>query len=238
MVLKHSFLAIISVFCLSCLKVPVADKAVYLNDVKQELQKTWPQNRTINLVFHGHSVPSGYFDTPTVRTLQSYPYMTLQMIKKYYPYAVVNTITTAIGGENSELGCARFASEVLTHRPDVVFIDYALNDPGSIGLERARAAWETMIQEALKQQVKVVLMTPTPDLRVDILNSNTSLGQHAQQIRELAEKYNVGLVDSYAAFKQLKQNGADLTTYMSQDAHPNEQGHRVVCDLIVQWLYP
>ena len=93
-----------------------------------------------------------------------------------------------------------------------------------------------MIQEALKQHVRVILLTPTPDLKVDILNPNTPLEEHARQIRELAAKYQTGLVDSYAAFKQLKQNGEDLNTYMSQFNHPNEKGHRVVCDMIAQWL--
>ena len=213
----------------------VADKTVYLNDVKLELQKEWPGNRTVNLVFHGHSVPAGYFDTPNVRTLQSYPYMTLQTVKEYYPYAVVNSITTAIGGENSEQGCKRFARDVLPHRPDVLFIDYALNDTG-IGLECARTAWETMIREALKQQVKVLLMTPTPDLGVDILNPDVAYEKHAMQVRELAGQYKIGLVDSYAAFKQLRQDGEDLNMYMSQRNHPNEKGHGVVCNLIVPWF--
>ena len=58
--------------------------------------------------------------------------MTLQVLKEYYPYAVVNTITTAIGGENSEQGCVRFAVDVLTHRPDVVFINQG-NHPNEEG---------------------------------------------------------------------------------------------------------
>ena len=216
-------------------EMKIADKTTYLNEVKQELQKKWPANRTINFVFHGHSVPAGYFDTPDVNTLKAYPYLTLQMIKERYPYAVVNSITTAIGGENSERGCARFINEVMVHHPDVLFIDYALNDTG-LELERAREYWETMIQEALKQHVKVILQTPTPDQRVDIMDSQTALEQHAQQVRELAAKYHVGLVDSYAAFKKLKQNGEDLSTYMSHVNHPNEKGHTVVCNLIAEWL--
>ena len=215
----------------------VANKNDYLSDVKLELQKIWPGNRTINLVFHGHSVPSGYFVTPDVRTLQSYPYLTLQTVKEYYPNAVVNSIITAIGGENAEQGCTRFVKDVLTHCPDVLFIDYALNDRW-IGLERARLAWETMIQEAQKLQIKVILMTPTPDLTTDILNPDEPLEKHSQQIRDLAEKYQTGLVDSYAAFKHIRQTGDDLSTYMSQFNHPNEKGHRVVCDLIAQWLLP
>ena len=236
---KFSKLSAVVLLCfnlhLNSMKAQTADATDYLSAIRQELQKTWPENRTINLVFHGHSVPSGYFDTPNVRTLQSYPYLTLQTVKEYYPYAVVNTITTAIGGENSEQGCARFTGEVLVHRPDVVFIDYALNDRG-MGLERARKAWETMIQEAFEQHVKVVLMTPTPDLTEDILNPETSLEKHALQIRELAAKYQTGLVDSYAAFKQIKKKGEDLNLYMSQFNHPNEKGHRIVCELIVKWL--
>lgn len=219
----------------NALNSEMAEKTIYLNELKQELLKAWPENHTINLVFHGHSVPSGYFNTPNVQTLQSYPYLTLQTIKEYYPNAVVNSIVTAIGGENSEQGSVRFAEEVLVHRPDVIFIDYGLNDR-RIGLERARSAWEKMIQEALKQHVKVILLTPTPDLNEDILNPDAPLGKHSQQIRELAGKYQTGLVDSYVAFKQLKQKGSDLKMYMSLHHHPNEMGHRIVRDLILEWF--
>jgi len=34
--------------------------STYLNELKTEMQAEWPNNRTINLVFHGHSVPAGY----------------------------------------------------------------------------------------------------------------------------------------------------------------------------------
>jgi lysophospholipase L1-like esterase len=180
-------------------------------------------------------VPSGYFKTPDVRTLQSYPHQVLEAVKEAYPYAVVNAIVTAIGGENSEQGAARFRRDVLTHRPDVLFIDYALNDRGT-GLERARKAWEKMIEEALNDSVKVILLTPTPDTSVNILNENSPLAQHSRQICELAEKYHIGFVDSYAAFREKKINGGDIVEYMSQINHPNEKGHKIVRDLIARWL--
>src|SRR5690348_9628508 len=92
-----------------------ADSATYLQDLKKELVKQWPQNRTINLVFHGHSVPTGYFRTPDVRTLDAYPHQVLKQLKALYPYAVINCITTSIGGENSVAGEKRFKKDVLTH---------------------------------------------------------------------------------------------------------------------------
>lgn len=207
----------------------------YLEPIRKELVKEWPNNKTINLVFHGHSVPSGYFVTPTVNTLSAYPYLSLAAIKERYPNAVVNVITTSIGGENSEQGCVRFENEVLTHIPDVIFIDYALNDR-SIGLERAKKAWTKMIERAISKNIKVILMTPTPDLTEDITDDNAILEQHSTQIRQLAEYYKVGIIDSYATFKKKKKEGEDLELYMSQSNHPNELGHEVVKGLIIKYF--
>lgn len=213
----------------------IADEKSYLKEIIEELKKKWPDNRTINLVFHGHSVPSGYFNTPQVKTLQSYPHLVLQAVKEKYPSAVVNVITTSIGGEQAEQGNLRLEDQVLTHRPDVLFIDYALNDR-RIGLEKAREAWASMITKAKKSGVKVVLLTPTPDLQENILDTNASLQQHSSQIRDLASRYHVGLVDVYASFKKKAARGESLSDYMSQHNHPNEKGHSVVRELIMAYL--
>ena len=142
----------------------VADPATYLSDLRTELQKEWPKNRTINVVFHGHSVPAGYFKTPQVNTLSAYPNLFLQKLKSIYPFAVVNVIVTAIGGENSISGAERFEGDVLIHKPDLIFIDYGLNDRGP-GLEKAYIAWDKMIKLAKGHGVKVILLTPSPDQR-------------------------------------------------------------------------
>ncbi len=206
----------------------------YLDTIKIELQKKWPQNRTVNLVFHGHSVPSGYFVTPNVNTLDSYPYLTLRKVKQQYPFAVVNSITTSIGGEQSEQGAERFKDEVLAHRPDVLFVDYALNDR-RIGLERAKTAWEQMIQEAIEYGTKIILLTPTPDLSEDTLSDDALLEQHSAQIRRLADTFKVGLVDSYALFKEIAKT-EDLEVYMAQSNHINEKGHEVVAQAITAFF--
>src|SRR5512145_606408 len=108
----------------------------YLDGVVSELSRQWPQNRTVHIVCHGHSVPAGYFRTPVVDTFNAYPHLLHRGLKERFPYAVVNVVVTAIGGENSEAGAKRFERDVLAMRPDVVTIDYGLNDRG-IGLSRA-----------------------------------------------------------------------------------------------------
>lgn len=217
------------VFC--CFTVIKAQEKEYLRDVKAALQKTWPQNKTVNLVFHGHSVPSGYGRTPAVHTLSAYPQLVLKDLKQKYPNAVINVIVTAIGGENSVQGAARFRKTVLNHQPDVLFIDYALNDR-KMGLEKSKAAWEKMIRQALKRKIKVILLTPSPDISTAWEAPDSELALFAAQIRELAEKYHTGIVDSYTLFK-----GKDVKTLMAQSNHPNEKGHQLIADGILQWFF-
>lgn len=211
------------------------EKDNYLNSIKTELIKEWPKNRTINLIFHGHSVPSGYFVTPDVRPLQSYPFLLLKELKKIYPFAVINIILTCIGGENSENGAKRFKKQVLNHKPDVLFIDYALNDTG-IGVEASRKAWEYMIKAASKKNIKVILLTATPDQRVDFLSKETDLQNISNQIIELSNKYKTGLVDNYTVFQKLVSSGQKVTDYMSQVNHPNEKGHQLVVDGMMKYF--
>jgi lysophospholipase L1-like esterase len=213
----------------------IASKANYLEKIKAEMLVEWPKNRTINLVFHGHSVPAGYFKTPVVNTLASYPYLVLKDLKSAYPMTVVNVINTSIGGEHSESGLKRFEADVLTHKPDVLFIDYALNDRG-MGLERAKIAWEKMIRLALEKNIKVILLTPSPDQRVDIKDDLSILDQHANQIKELAKSFQIGLIDTYALYKNKVKSGSNLVDYMSQVNHPNEKGHQMITDEIMSYF--
>ncbi len=212
-----------------------ADRRRYLAETSKLCQIEWPKNRTVNIVCHGHSVPSGYFKTPEVHTFEAYPYLLHAALAERFPHAVINVIVTAIGGENSEGGSRRFESEVLNHRPDVVTIDYTLNDR-EIGLERARKAWIAMIKEAQLKGVKVLLLTPTPDLSAKLDSPADSLNQHAEQIRQLAREYHVGLVDSLAAFQQFAKGGGQIPTLMAQGNHPNGKGHELVAKALVEWF--
>lgn len=214
---------------------PVADPNDYLKEIKVELTKKWPHNRTVNLIFHGHSVPAGYFKTPTVNTLDAYPFQILKGIKELYPYAVINIINTSIGGENSVSGAKRFEAEVLIHKPDALFLDYALNDTG-IGLEKAYEAWNSMIRKALDQNIKIILLTPTPDQRINIMETDNVLEQHQKQIRQLAIENKVEFMDSLKLFKEKALAGDSISKYMSQVNHPNKEGHKLIADGIMEYF--
>ena len=71
----------------------------YLADIVTELHKQWPDNRALQVVCHGHSVPAGYFATPVVDTFNAYPHLLHRGLKERFPFAVVNVIVTAIGAD-------------------------------------------------------------------------------------------------------------------------------------------
>ncbi len=72
----------------------IADKEKYLVDFMQEMLKTWPGNRLVNLVCHGHSVPAGYFTTPLIDSLNAYPHLLFVGLKERFAHAALNVIVT------------------------------------------------------------------------------------------------------------------------------------------------
>jgi acyl-CoA thioesterase I len=213
----------------------IAGERTYLADVCAELTKCWPTNRTVTIVCHGHSVPAGYARTPMVSPFDAYPFLLHRGLNKRFPHAVINVIVTAIGGENSEQGAERFKRDVLGLRPDVVTIDYALKDR-EIGLARSEKAWRSMIEMALAHHIKVILLTPTADLRAKLDDPNDPLNQHAELIRRLAREYHVGLVDSLAQFQDYVRSGGQLSDLMAQVNHPNRKGHELVAAQLLNWF--
>jgi len=212
------------------------DRTSYLLDEVNAMNAHWPGNRTFNIVFHGHSVPAGYFATPMIDSFHAYPHLVHLALKQRFPFAVINAIVTAIGGEHSESGAERFEAEVLNYKPDLLCIDYGLNDR-LIGLEKAKTAWESMIEKALARGIKVLLFTPTWDLpEYEARGKVTPLSAQTGQIRALAAAYPLGLVDSYKAFVEYLASGKDFQDLMSWSNHPNARGHELVKDRIMGWF--
>ena|GEM_PF-130027 len=212
-----------------------ARPATYLFHIKELLQQKWPKNRTVNIVCHGHSVPAGYFKTPAVQTFDAYPHLLHRALNAEYPHAVINVIVTAIGGENSDRGRKRFERDVLSHRPDVITIDYGLNDRG-ITLDESRESLTSMIEQANSRGIKIILLTPTPDLNADLSNPEDPLNRRAELIRNLARSQSVGLADSLAEFRARIADGDPLEDFMSQRNHPNRKGHELVAKVLMRWF--
>ena len=224
-------------FLALCATVAIASSASaqVLAPLNAQLVKKWPGNRTVNIVFHGHSVPSGYHKTPDVRPFESYPHLVHVSLKKKFPDAVLNVIVTAIGGETSVTGAERFTRDVLPHRPDLILIDYALNDR-RVPEDQVEAAWLTMIRAAKEAGIPVVLITPTGDAEADMANPADVLTQRTALIRKLAASEKVILADVSTAWLAELTKGTPQADLLSQVNHPNLRGHQLAADTIIKAL--
>jgi len=148
----------------------------------------------------------------------------------------VNVIVSAVGGENSIAGSARFGDDVLGHKPDVVTIDYGLNDRRA-SLAEVEAAWRGMIDACVPRGVAVILMTPTFDLsfRDPGCAEWRALKERAALIRRLAEECSVGLCDSFAAWERACET-ADVGEFLSWPNHPNLRGHALAAAELMKWF--
>lgn len=199
----------------------------------QDLKVAWPKNRTIHLVFHGHSVPAGYHKTPLVKPFDSYPLMAMEKIQKANPHAVINAIVTAIGGEDSVKGAARFEKDVLTLRPDVIFIDYALNDRRLPEAEMEKA-WRSMAKAAKAKGVPVVFVTPTGADNVRYDAPDEPLEIRAAIIRKVAAEEGAPVADVFAAWKAALKKGVRQDSLLAQGNHPNRKGHGIAAKVIAE----
>lgn len=216
--------------------MPIPDRKSYLSGVLDMLAKTWPDNRTVNIVCHGHSVPAGYRAVPLVDPFHAYPHYLHRLIKERYPFGAMNMIVTAVGGEHAAAGAERFTGDVLCHKPDVLLLDYALNDR-YIALDASEAAWRRMIEGGLEAGCKILLATPSWDrsfFRQD--NMWRSLLDHDGQVRRLAEEYGVGLMDFFGTFAGYVEQGGDAEDLLCAEDHPSRKGHRLLAQEAARWF--
>lgn len=68
-----------------------------------------------------------------------YRVQTLAHFAKLYPKAKFQEINAAIGGTGSDLGVFRLEQDVLKEKPDLIFVEFAVNDGGAQPLEIVRA---------------------------------------------------------------------------------------------------
>ena len=86
------------------------------------------QGQDVTVVFFGGSITWG--GNASDIDQGSYRARTTQWLKQQYPQSNITSINAGIGGTGSDLGAFRCKPDVLAHKPDLVFVEFAVNDGG------------------------------------------------------------------------------------------------------------
>ena len=93
----------------------------------------------------GKEVRVGYFGG-SITEQNGWRPKTLDWFKTQYPASSVVEINAAIGGTGSDLGVYRVRQDVLDHKPDLLFVEFAVNDGGA-PTDRILKAMEGIVRQ-------------------------------------------------------------------------------------------
>ena len=132
----------------------------------------------------------------------------------------IKYVNAGISGTPSKLGNIRLQRDILSHDPDIVFIEFAVNDAMD---DEHQAAYESIVRDLLEKDIAPVL-----------LFSRTETGYSAQSyMKKIGEYYNLPMISYADAVTYLLDNGKMQWKEFSDDyTHPNFKGHALVADMI------
>lgn len=190
----------------------------------KNLMKRAANGESLVIGFLGGSITQGSLSS-TPETC--YAYLVYEWWKKSFPNAAFSFVNGGIGGTTSHYGGARAWKDVLCYRPDIVTVDFSVNDDAN-----------EFFEETYEGTLRRLLMAPSAPAVVVLNNVFYDTGKNAQDYHNrIADHYgipHVSIKDTiYPDVESGKIVRADITP---DNLHPNDKGHRLVADEICKLL--
>ena len=190
----------------------------------KNLMKRAANGESLVIGFLGGSITQGRLSsTPK----NCYAYLVYEWWKKSFPNAAFSFVNGGIGGTTSHYGGARAWKDVLCYRPDIVTVDFSVNDDAN-----------EFFEETYEGTLRRLLAAPSAPAVVVLNNVFYDTGKNAQDYHNrIADHYgipHVSIKDTvYPDVESGKIVRADITP---DNLHPNDKGHRLVADEICKLL--
>ena len=156
------------------------------------------------------------------------------MLKARYPAAAVSFINRGIPGDTAEGGLRRLKTEVIDAGPDLVFVQFGLNDAftgcpaGRYGATIARIV--ELLRHDTEAEVLLVTSVALADAGEDALAE-----KYYGPLEQVARERSVPLARVHAWWKE--KRGADFEGLLQADlVHPTAAGYRLMAEAIMQVL--
>lgn len=115
----------------------------------------------------------------------------LKWFQERYPDSELSEINAAIGGTGSDLGVFRVEQDVLQHKPDLLFVEFAVNDGGAPP-ERIHQAMEGIVRQTWKANPEtdiIFVYTLSQPFLEDLQDG--AFSRSASAMEELADFYGI-----------------------------------------------
>lgn len=201
-----------------------------MNDMKQYFaaDSFWTKNRQLDVTsrepltvaFIGGSLTEGEIDyegTSLADQSLKWANVVIRFLSGLFPLRPLKAVNAGLGGTGSAYGAARFARDVLSCEPDLIFIEFSCNDcPERDADCEGRGRWErqvyleSMIRQCMEQtKVPAVVYMHVPVPSGEDAMRRFLLGCEMKQ--EVLDHYGIGTVDAIGDLLR------DMEAYLSEN---------------------
>lgn len=190
----------------------------------KNLMKRAANGESLVIGFLGGSITQGSLSS-TPETC--YAYLVYEWWKKSFPNAAFSFVNGGIGGTTSHYGGARAWKDVLCYRPDIVTVDFSVNDDAN-----------EFFEETYEGTLRRLLMAPSAPAVVVLNNVFYDTGKNAQDYHNrIADHYGIPHVSIKDTIFPDVESGKIVRADITPDnLHPNDKGHSLVADEICKLL--
>ncbi|MEE0832637.1 MAG: GDSL-type esterase/lipase family protein [Lachnospiraceae bacterium] len=190
----------------------------------KNLMKRAANGESLVIGFLGGSITQGSLSS-TPKTC--YAYLVYEWWKKSFPNAAFSFVNGGIGGTTSHYGGARAWKDVLCYRPDIVTVDFSVNDDAN-----------EFFEETYEGTLRRLLAAPSAPAVVVLNNVFYDTGKNAQDYHNrIADHYGIPHVSIKDTIFPDVESGKIVRADITPDnLHPNDKGHRLVADEICKLL--
>jgi len=167
---------------------------------------------------------------------------TTAWLQQKYPAATIEEIHAAIGGTGSDLGVFRLQRDALRHEPDLLFVEFAVNDGGA-SPERIWKAMEGIVRQTWAANPKTdICFVYTFRVNYEEPLRAGECPRAASAMEMLADHYGIPSVNFAKKIVKLESDGklvfqsdepVEGKIHFSRDGvHPLDAGHEIYTQLL------
>lgn len=178
----------------------------------------------------GDSIVQGRYckNSASVNTIMSKPYSVLlgEKCNDFNPknYGIGGALVYNSDWKSLYLNCQKVKNN------DIVFICAGTNDFGSnISREDFIQAYSYVIDKLITNNTEVIICTPTYRNRTSANSAGLTLADYADIEKDIAISKSLIFIDLY----NLTKNFPNWSSYLPDGLHPNEIGHKIIAELLI-----
>jgi lysophospholipase L1-like esterase len=189
--------------------------------------------RPVTIVYLGGSITAGTGSSNADMT--SYRALVGKWFTTTYPQDVITNVNAAVGGTGSDLGAFRTDYDVLSKHPDLVFVEFAVNDAANTASQQGMEGIVRQIRRA-NPQTDICFVYTYQLAGVKRYESGTVLPT-VKQDETIASYYNISSVNvGEAEAETIMSSGIVPSTMFHDGTHPNDAGHKAYSEAIIAFL--